>query len=71
MQEFNQQIDSSVVDGINGKVYADTAVVWFSRHLVGPTSNGPLAITLQYVDVFVWRAGRWQCVESQSTRVAG
>ena len=70
-QEFNQQVDSSAVDGFIVKVYGDTAVVWFSRHMVGPTAKGPLALTLQYVDVFVWRAGRWQCVESQSTRVAG
>jgi ketosteroid isomerase-like protein len=69
-QEFNQHIDSSAVDGFIVKVYGDTAVVWFSRHMVGPTANGPLALTLQYVDVFVWRAGRWQCVESQSTRVS-
>jgi hypothetical protein len=28
-------------------------------------------LTFQYIDVFVYRDGRWQCVASQSTRVAG
>ena len=28
-----------------------------------------LRLTLRYVDVFVWRDNRWQCVSSQSTKV--
>ena len=67
--EFNQQVDSSTLDGFTVKVYGDTAVVWFSLHLVGPSQGRQLELTLQYVDVFVWRAGRWQCVSTQSTKV--
>ena len=66
---FNQQIDSSVLDEFIVKVFGDTAVVWFTQHLVGPKDGKPVALTFRYVDVFVLRAGRWQCVASQSTKV--
>jgi ketosteroid isomerase-like protein len=67
--EFNQQIDSSTLDEFVVKVYGDTAVVWFTQRLVGPSKGQPLALTYRYVDVFVMRDGRWQCVASQSTKV--
>jgi ketosteroid isomerase-like protein len=66
---FDQQIDSSTLDEFTVKIYGDTAVVWMSQHLLGPSQGKPLAITFRYVDVFVFRDGRWQCVASQSTRV--
>ena len=67
--EFNQQIDSSTLDEFTVKTYGDTAVVWFTQHLLGPSQGRPLALTFRYMDVFVMRAGRWQCVASQSTKV--
>ena len=67
--EFNQQIDSSRLDEFTIKIYRDIAVVWFSRHLVGPSQGRRLELTYRYVDVFVFRDGRWQCVASQSTKV--
>jgi ketosteroid isomerase-like protein len=67
--EFDQQIDSSVLDEFIVKVYGDTAVVWFTQHLVGPSKGRSLELTFRYVDMFVMRAGRWQCVASQSTKV--
>ena len=67
--EFNKQIDSSTQDEFTVKVYGDTAIVWFTQRLVGPSQGRRLEVTFRYVDVFVWRAGRWQCVSSQSTRV--
>jgi ketosteroid isomerase-like protein len=66
---FDQQIDSSTLDEFVVKVYGDTAVVWMTQHLVGPSKGQKLTLTLRYVDVFVQRAGRWQCVASQSTKV--
>lgn len=66
----NQQIESSTLDEFTVKVYGDTAVVWFTQHLIGRSQGRPLEVTSRYVDVFVMRAGRWQCVASQSTRVA-
>lgn len=67
--EFNQQIDSSTLDEFTVKIYGDTAVVWFTQHLVGPSQGRPLALTFRYLDVWVLRAGRWQCVASQTTKV--
>lgn len=67
--EFNQQIDSSSLDEFTIKIYGDTAVIWFSRHLAGLSKGRRLELTYRYADVFVFRAGRWQCVASQSTKV--
>jgi hypothetical protein len=53
------------------KIFGDTAVVWFTQHLVGPSRGRPLAVTFRYVDVFVLRGGRWLCVATQSTKVTG
>jgi ketosteroid isomerase-like protein len=69
--EFNQQVDSSTLDEFIVKVYADTAVVWFTQHMVGPSKGQRLELTYRYIDVFVMRDGRWQCVASQSTKVTG
>ena len=66
---FNQQIDSSVLDEFIVKTYGDTAVVWFTQKLTGPSKGQTLTLTFRYMDVFVLRDGRWQCVASQSTRV--
>jgi ketosteroid isomerase-like protein len=68
---FDQQIDSSTLDDFIVKIYGDTAVVWFTQHLVGPSKGRQLALTFRYIDVFVLRAGRWQCVATQSTKVTG
>jgi ketosteroid isomerase-like protein len=66
---FSEQIDSSMLDDFSVKVYGDTAVVRFAQHLRGPSQGQTLAVTYRYMDIFVIRAGRWQCVASQSTRV--
>jgi ketosteroid isomerase-like protein len=67
--EFNQQIESSILDDFTVKVYGDTSVVWFTQHLVGISKGQRLEIALRYLDVFVLRDGKWQCVASQSTKV--
>lgn len=68
-REFDQQVDSSHLDGFIVKVYRDTAVVWFTQYLVGPVKGKPTEVQYQYIDVWVIRDGRWQAVASQSTRV--
>ena len=65
---FDQQIDSSRLDEFTIKVYGDTAVVWFTLHLIGPIKGQTVEIAYRYTDVFVVRGGRWQCVSSQSSR---
>lgn len=67
--EFNQQVDSSTLDDFAVKVYGDTAVVRFTKHLVGPSQGVRHEVTYRSIDVFVWRTGRWQCVATQSTKV--
>ena len=67
--DFSQQVDSSELDEFIVKVYGNTAVVWFTQHLVGPVKGKPVAVTYRYVDVWVNREGKWKCVASQSTRV--
>jgi ketosteroid isomerase-like protein len=66
---FNQQVDSRRLEDFIVRVYRDTAVVWFTQRLVGPVQGKPTEVTYQYMDVWVLRDGRWQCVASQSTRV--
>jgi len=67
--DFDQRVDSSVLDSFRVRVYGETAVVWFSRHMTGPKAGKIVAVTYRFVDVFVKRGGRWQCVSSQSTKV--
>ena len=68
--EFDQHVDSAAQDEFIVKVYGDTAVVWFSLHLVGPSKGQRLELTFHYTDVFVWRGDRWQCVATHSTKIA-
>jgi ketosteroid isomerase-like protein len=68
--DFDQRVDSSVLDSFRVRTYGDMAIVWFSRHMTGPKSGKIVSITYRFVDVFVKRAGRWQCVSSQSTKVS-
>jgi ketosteroid isomerase-like protein len=67
--KFDQQIESSTLDQFTIKIYGDAAVVWMTQHLVGPSKGQRLELTFKYLDVFVLRDGRWQCVASQSTRL--
>ena len=66
---FNQTAESATMDEFIVKEFGNTAVVWFTLHLVGPSRGQTLEVDYRYTDVFVLRDGRWQCVSSQSTRV--
>src|SRR5262249_58729065 len=68
---FNQQVESAVPDEFTIKIYRDTAVVWFTLHVVGIRQGQRAELTLRYTDVWVIRDGRRQCVSTQSTKVAG
>jgi len=67
---FDQQIDSSTLDNFIIRIYGDAAVVHFTQHMVGPVQGKPVEMAFQYVDVFVFRDGRWQCVSTQSTKIS-
>ena len=66
---FNQQVISAVQDDFRVAIYGDTAVVWFTLHVVGIRQGQEAELTLSYTDVWVRRDGRWQCVSTHSTRV--
>jgi ketosteroid isomerase-like protein len=66
---LDQQIDSSTLKDFTVKVNGDSAIVWFTRTLVGPVQGKRTELTYRFLDVFVWREGRWQCLATQSTRV--
>lgn len=68
-RESNQAMEAIVPDEFTVRVYGNTAVVWFTLHLVGYRGGEPAQVTLRLTDVFVLRDGAWQCVSSQSTRV--
>ena len=68
-REFNQRVESAVQDEFTVKIYGDTAVAWFTLHLIGIKQGERAELTLRYTDIWVLRSGRWQCVSVQSTRV--
>jgi len=64
------KVSAASNDETNVRVYGNTAVVWFTLHLVGPVQGKTTPISFRYVDVWVNRDGVWKCVATQSTRVA-
>jgi ketosteroid isomerase-like protein len=70
VRAFNQHIEESAIEDFTVRAYGDTAVVRFARRMAGPRNGVRHEVTFRYLDIFVWRDGRWQCVSSQSTRVA-
>jgi ketosteroid isomerase-like protein len=70
-KDFNQQVDSAKQEEFVVKLYGDTAVVWFTLRMTGPRQGQRIQVDLRYVDVFVWREDRWQCVSSHSTKITG
>jgi ketosteroid isomerase-like protein len=69
LDSSDEEIQSAVPSEFHVKLYGDTAVVLFSLHSIGTHLGRPLDATFRYIDVFVRRGGRWQCVASQNTRV--
>ena len=67
---FDQQVESAIQDDFTVKVFGDTAVVWFTLHLVGIKQGQRAELTLSYTDVWVLRDSHWQCVSAHSTRVS-
>jgi ketosteroid isomerase-like protein len=66
----SQQIDDSDLDDFTVKINGNTAVVWFTLHLLGPIKGKPVQIDYHYIDVWVLRDGQWKCIATQSTRIA-
>ena len=68
-EAFDQAVESAIQDDFTVRVFGDTAVVWFTLHLVGLKQGKPSELTLSYTDVWVLRDGNWRCVSAHSTRV--
>lgn len=68
-EAFDQAVQSAVQDDFTVRVFGDTAVLWFTLHLVGLKQGQPSELTLSYTDVWVLRDGNWRCVSAHSTRV--
>jgi ketosteroid isomerase-like protein len=66
---IDENVESSEMDEFVVKEYGNTAVVWFTLHLVGPVNGQRVQNDYRFTDVFVLRDGRWQCVSTQSTKV--
>src|SRR5436189_6102339 len=59
--DFDQRVDSSVLDSFRARVYGETAVVMFRRHMKGATSGTIVAVGDLLAAGLVQRTGRWQC----------
>ena len=66
---FDQAVESAIQDDFTVRIFGDTAVVWFTLHLVGVKQGQRAELTLSYTDVWVLRDGNWRCVSAHSTRV--
>jgi len=68
-EAFDQAVESAVQDDFRVRTFGDTAVIWFTLHLVGLKQGKASELTLSYTDVWVLRNGNWRCVSAHSTRV--
>jgi ketosteroid isomerase-like protein len=66
---FDQAVESAIQDDFTVRIFGDTAVVWFTLHIVGIKQGQRAELTLSYTDVWVLRDGNWRCVSAHSTRV--
>ncbi|MGD0251411.1 MAG: nuclear transport factor 2 family protein [Verrucomicrobiota bacterium] len=62
-------IDSFELSDVQVKIYGNTAVVTFEITWNGRFRDTDISGPQRMTDVFVKRAGRWQCVASQATRI--
>jgi len=63
------EIDSFELSDVQVKIYGETAVVTFAITWNGNFRGNDISGPQRMTDVFVKRAGRWQCVASQATRI--
>ena len=66
---LDEQIESSSLDDFQVQVYGDTAVVMSRLTSSGVRHGKVFTAQFRYVDIYRKRAGRWQCVVTQNTRI--
>ncbi len=64
------QLDSIDIRDIKVKVYGETAVATYRTTDKGKYKGQDISGDNRWIDVFVWRDGKWQVVAAQGTRVA-
>lgn len=65
----NEQIESSVPDDFQVRVYGDTAVMMSRLTVKGVRHGKKFNAQFRYLDVYRKRDGRWRCVITQNTRI--
>ena len=69
VSDFSGSLDSTVLRDMKVRVYGNTAVVTGTDTETGDYHGQDSSGRYQWTDVFVRRAGRWQAVSSQSTKL--
>lgn len=59
-------IESAVSDNFDVRVYKDTAVLIANDTIKSNVNGVPVVNVYRYIDVWIKRAGRWQCVATES-----
>ena len=65
----SSDMQSHSLEDLNVRVYGDTAIVVGTATRKGVTGDRDISGTFRYTRVYVNRAGRWQVVHFQQTRV--
>jgi ketosteroid isomerase-like protein len=62
----NTMIESAVSDNFDVRVYNHTAVLIAQDTIKSRENGAPVVNVYRYIDVWIKRAGRWQCVATES-----
>jgi len=60
-------VDSALSTDVQVQVYGDTAVLTGLDTITGKNKGQPFAVKWLYMDVWIKRGGRWQCVKTHAT----
>jgi ketosteroid isomerase-like protein len=63
-------IDPYTVEDFDVRIYGDTALLFGRTRMTGSYQGKPFATHYRYIDIYVRRAGKWQIVSVQTTRIA-
>lgn len=62
----NSQVESAVSTDVEVQVFGDSAIVLGLDTIKGKNNGQPYEHVYRYMDVWIKRAGRWQCVKVYS-----
>jgi ketosteroid isomerase-like protein len=62
-------IDPYVVEDFDVRIYGDTALLSGRTRMTGKYDGKPFATHYRYIDIYVKRAGRWQIVSVQISKI--